>query len=122
MNYVAKTSDDGHYDWGLIKLNEPMDDLGVINIKKASEAESTALGNVFIAGYPSMGTGSENDSHVGGRRSSLRLCFGKRDTELQNQHFRRKQQDLPLVSGGTAKQPWYSCYGKRCREYRKGNR
>lgn len=59
VNYVAKVSDDGHYDWGLIKLNEPMDDLGVINIKKASEAESTALGNVLIAGYPGTVQGAK---------------------------------------------------------------
>ena len=51
FDYVAQTSQDGHYDWGLIKLNAPMRDLGVIEVMKAVPGivSETAL----IAGYPS---------------------------------------------------------------------
>ena len=50
FDYVAETSQDGHYDWGLIKLNAPMPDLGVIEVAKAVPGivSETAL----IAGYP----------------------------------------------------------------------
>ncbi len=59
LEYVGKASDDGHYDWGLIKLNEPMSDIGVINVAEAADVSAEALRDGLIAGYPGVVKGAE---------------------------------------------------------------
>lgn len=58
VDYVTGGSQGGRCDWGLIKLNAPMTDLGTINVCRAIEIPTSDLDNVLIAGYPGMAQGT----------------------------------------------------------------
>lgn len=57
IDYVAETSRSGQYDWGLIKMNAAMTDLGTINVCRAADVPAGILDDVLIAGYPGVAQG-----------------------------------------------------------------
>lgn len=54
VEYVAGASQGGSYDWGLIKMNAAMTDLGTINVQKAEDIRVDAFDDVLIVGYPGI--------------------------------------------------------------------
>lgn len=54
INYVTGNSQGGQYDWGLIKMNAAMTDLGTINVCRTVDVPASVLKDVLIAGYPGM--------------------------------------------------------------------
>ncbi len=57
VEYVSGGSQGGRYDWGLIKMNNSMTDLGTINVRKADDIATPIVGDVLIAGYPGIAQG-----------------------------------------------------------------
>lgn len=58
LEYVSGGSQGGRYDWGLIKMNNSMTDLGTINVSKAMDIPDTFFDDVLIAGYPGVAQGT----------------------------------------------------------------
>lgn len=54
LEYASGGSQGGRYDWGLIKMNKSMTDLGTINVSKAVDIPVSFLDDVLIAGYPGV--------------------------------------------------------------------
>ncbi|MCM1083236.1 MAG: trypsin-like peptidase domain-containing protein [Clostridium sp.] len=99
VDYVSGGSQGGQHDWGLIKLNDAMTDLGTINVSRAASVSASVLDDVLIAGYPGVAQG----------RSTIDMW--EADGSAQYYHASEVMDYTISTSGGNSGSPVMVYYG-----------
>ncbi|MCM1398327.1 MAG: trypsin-like peptidase domain-containing protein [Clostridium sp.] len=99
VDYVSGGSQGGQHDWGLIKMNDAMTDLGTINVSRAADVPASVLDDVLIAGYPGMAQGKSTTD------------MWEADGSAQYYHASEVMEYIISTSGGNSGSPVMVYYG-----------